>query len=100
MRAVVGDRLHVHGRVVGTPDQTLEIIEVRGRDGAPPYLVRRDGHEVLVLSRVGRLGGTPPAGRSQLTLIGWTGSGGPRVVAAPNGWWARPISRAWPISRA
>jgi len=48
MRAVVGDRLHVHGRVVGTPDQTLEIIEVRGRDGAPPYLVRRDGHEVLV----------------------------------------------------
>ena len=42
MRAVVGDRLHVHGRVVGTPDQTSEIIEIRGRDGAPPYLVRRD----------------------------------------------------------
>ena len=33
MRAVVGDRLHVHGRVVGTPDQTSEIIEVRGQDG-------------------------------------------------------------------
>ncbi len=50
MRAVVGDRLHVHGRVVGTPDQMFEIIEVRGRDGAPPYLVRRDdGHEVLVV---------------------------------------------------
>jgi len=49
MRAVVGDRLHVHGRVVGTPDQTSEIIEVRGQDGAPPYLVRRDdGHEALV----------------------------------------------------
>ena len=48
MRAVVGDRLHVHGRVVGTADQTLEIIEVRGPDGAPPYLVRRDGHEVLL----------------------------------------------------
>ncbi|HEY8820951.1 MAG TPA: DUF1918 domain-containing protein, partial [Dermatophilaceae bacterium] len=42
MRAVVGDRLHVHGRVVGTPDQTSEIIEIRGRDGAPPYLVRHD----------------------------------------------------------
>jgi len=41
MRAVVGDRLHVHGRVVGTSDQTSEIIEIRGRDGAPPYLVRR-----------------------------------------------------------
>ena len=49
MRAAVGDRLHVHGRVVGSPDQTLEIIDVRGDDGAPPYLVRReDGHESLV----------------------------------------------------
>ncbi len=49
MRAVVGDRLHVRGRVVGTPDQSSEIIEIRGPDGAPPYLVRRDdGHEVLV----------------------------------------------------
>jgi hypothetical protein len=49
MRAVVGDRLHVHGRVVGTPDQTSEIIEIRGPDGEPPYLVRRDdGQEALV----------------------------------------------------
>jgi len=49
MRAAVGDRLHVHGRVVGTPDQSSEIIEIRGRDGEPPYLVRRDdGQEALV----------------------------------------------------
>jgi hypothetical protein len=49
MRAEVGDRLLVHGRVVGTPDQTAEIIEVRGPDGAPPYVVRKpDGHESLV----------------------------------------------------
>lgn len=49
MRAAVGDRLHVHGRVVGTPDHTAEIVEVRGPDGAPPYLVRYpDGHEALV----------------------------------------------------
>jgi Domain of unknown function (DUF1918) len=49
MRAVVGDRLHVHGRIVGTPDQTSEIIEIRGQDGEPPYLVRHDdGHEALV----------------------------------------------------
>ena len=49
MRARVGDRLHVHGRAVGTPDQTSVIIEIRGRDGTPPYLVRRDdGHESLV----------------------------------------------------
>jgi hypothetical protein len=49
MRASVGDRLHVHGRVVGISDQTSEILEIRGRDGAPPYLVRHaDGHEALV----------------------------------------------------
>jgi hypothetical protein len=49
MRAHVGDRLHVHGRNVGSPDDTSEIIEVRGDDGAPPYLVRHaDGREGLV----------------------------------------------------
>lgn len=49
MRAVIGDRLHVRGRVVGTTGQTSEIIEIRGRDGAPPYLVRHDdGREALV----------------------------------------------------
>ena len=49
MRAAVGDRLHVHGRVVGTSDRTSEIIEIRGPNGEPPYLVRHhDGHEVLV----------------------------------------------------
>ena len=49
MHAMVGDRLHVHSRVVGASDQTSEIIEIRGPGGAPPYLVRRDdGHEALV----------------------------------------------------
>jgi Domain of unknown function (DUF1918) len=49
MHAEVGDRLHVHGRVVGTPDQMSEIIEIRGQDGSPPYLIRHDdGHEALV----------------------------------------------------
>jgi putative flippase GtrA len=49
MQARVGDRLHVHGRVVGAPDPSSEIIEVRGEDGAPPYVVRhQDGHETLV----------------------------------------------------
>lgn len=49
MRAAVGDRLHVHSRSVGATPQLAEIIEVRGDDGAPPYLVRyHDGHEGLV----------------------------------------------------
>ncbi|MGH3655608.1 MAG: DUF1918 domain-containing protein [Micromonosporaceae bacterium] len=49
MRATVGDRLHVHSHSVGVHDRTGEILEVRGADGAPPYLVRfDDGHEGLV----------------------------------------------------
>ncbi|WP_344908144.1 DUF1918 domain-containing protein [Actinomadura meridiana] len=49
MNGQIGDRLHVHGNVVGQPDRMGEIVEVRGRDGAPPYLVRfDDGHEALV----------------------------------------------------
>jgi hypothetical protein len=49
MQAAVGDRLHVHGRHVGNADRLGEIVEVRGADGAPPYLVRYpDGHEALV----------------------------------------------------
>ncbi|WP_433604793.1 DUF1918 domain-containing protein [Prescottella agglutinans] len=49
MRAVVGDRLHIHGRVVGQTEHTAEVLEVRGSDGHPPYLVRHpDGHEALV----------------------------------------------------
>jgi hypothetical protein len=49
MQATIGDRLHVHGNSVGQPDKTGEIIEVKGTEGAPPYLVHfDDGHTGLV----------------------------------------------------
>ena len=49
MKAHVGDRLHVHSRTVEETDRTGMILEVRGEEGAPPYLVRfTDGHERLV----------------------------------------------------
>ncbi|AYF73081.1 DUF1918 domain-containing protein [Nocardia yunnanensis] len=49
MRASVGDRLIVHGRTVGRPEHTAEIVEVRGVDGEPPYVVRfPDGRTSLV----------------------------------------------------
>lgn len=49
MQAVVGDRILVHGRTVGSAEQHAEIIEVRGEDGKPPYLVKfDDGHESLI----------------------------------------------------
>lgn len=50
MRAKVGDRLVIKGHKVGNLDKDAEILEVRGEEGSPPYLVRwsEDGHEALV----------------------------------------------------
>ncbi|TSE02013.1 DUF1918 domain-containing protein [Skermania sp. ID1734] len=49
MKAVVGDKLHVHSATTGRPDQVAEVTEVRGADGAPPYQVRfDDGHQALI----------------------------------------------------
>jgi Domain of unknown function (DUF1918) len=46
MKARVGDELIVKGQHVGDADRQGVITEVRGADGAPPYLVRwTDGHE-------------------------------------------------------
>jgi hypothetical protein len=48
MRAQVGDQLVVEGKTVDIPRQRGEVIEVQGKDGEPPYLVRwSDGHEGL-----------------------------------------------------
>ncbi|WP_051637384.1 DUF1918 domain-containing protein [Rhodococcus sp. UNC363MFTsu5.1] len=50
MRAEAGDWLVVKGTVVDAPDQVGQIVEVRTRDGGPPYVVKwvRDGHQALV----------------------------------------------------
>ncbi len=48
MQATVGDQIVVEGRTVGTQRREGEVIEVRGENGAPPYVVRwSDGHEGL-----------------------------------------------------
>lgn len=49
MRAQVGDRLRVPPRQADEPGRDGEVLEVRGRDGAPPYVVRwePDGHRSL-----------------------------------------------------
>jgi iron-sulfur cluster repair protein YtfE (RIC family) len=49
MHAAVGDRLIIKGHNVGDHDRDAEILEVRGRDGGPPYIVRWEdsGHETL-----------------------------------------------------
>ncbi|MCX4746364.1 DUF1918 domain-containing protein [Kitasatospora sp. NBC_01287] len=49
MRADVGDKIHIHSRSVGMDELQGEIIEVRGQDGEPPYMVRfADGHVGLL----------------------------------------------------
>ena len=65
MQARVGDRLCVHSRTVGRAEHRVEIIEVRGTDGEPPYLVRyADGHEAVVFPGPDAVvePGTGPAG--------------------------------------
>lgn len=49
MKASVGDKLVIKGHHVGEHDRDAEILEVHGKHGAPPYLVRwaDDGHEGL-----------------------------------------------------
>ncbi len=49
MQAAVGDRIIVRATHVDEPSRDGEILEVRGADGTPPYLVRWSdtGHEGL-----------------------------------------------------
>jgi hypothetical protein len=49
VEAKVGDHLVIESRHVGEPRKVGEVLEVRGADGEPPYLVRwTDGHEGLM----------------------------------------------------
>jgi hypothetical protein len=51
MKAAVGDRIVIHGHHIGEPDRDAEIVEVRGENGEPPFVVRwgDDGHQSLLL---------------------------------------------------
>lgn len=49
MEAHKGDRLLMHGRIVGQHDREAEVVEVLGESGTPPYRVRfEDGHEAIM----------------------------------------------------
>ncbi|MET0713900.1 MAG: DUF1918 domain-containing protein [Mycetocola sp.] len=49
MHTTAGERIIIRGGTVGAPDRHGQIIEVRGDEGQPPYMVRfDDGHESLV----------------------------------------------------
>lgn len=49
MKAQVGDRIVLAAEQVDRPTRDGEVLEVRGKDGGPPYLVRwSDGHTGLI----------------------------------------------------
>ena len=49
MHAIVGDRVRIHGRIVGAAEREGEVIEVRGSDESPLLVVRYDdGHQVIL----------------------------------------------------
>lgn len=49
MHAQSGEQIRVRGHRQGEPDRLGMVVEVRGPDGTPPFVVRWDdsGHEVL-----------------------------------------------------
>jgi len=49
VKAQVGDKIVVEGHHLGEPRRDAVVLDVRGADGEPPYLVRwdADGHEGL-----------------------------------------------------
>ena len=64
MRAGSGDQIVVHGRKVGDPERTGVIIDVRGENGAPPYIVRWGDDAVEHLVFPGSDAAITPASRS------------------------------------
>ena len=71
MHASVGDRIIVRSAHQGGPNRDGEVLEVRGTEGGPPYLVRwsATGHDGLffpgadtVVTHAGEGRGDGPAG--------------------------------------
>jgi hypothetical protein len=87
MQAAVGDRLHIRGNCVGHPDRMGEIVEVHGKAGEPPYLVRfDDGHTGLVFPGPDAVIEHPGrAGRARKAAPGAKAAGSRRGGAAPAG---------------
>ena len=54
VKASVGDRIRVPGLRVGDAPRCGEVVEVKGPDGDPPYVVRwEDGHEAVFVPAAG-----------------------------------------------
>ncbi|MGC0274880.1 DUF1918 domain-containing protein [Pseudactinotalea sp. Z1739] len=63
MRANIGDRVVIESAQVGQPPRDGEVLEVRGPDGAPPWVVRWSGEEAGNLYFPGPDTRVSPAGK-------------------------------------
>jgi hypothetical protein len=75
MTAQIGDRLIIYGHSIHWPVREGEIVEVRGGDGGPPYLVRWDDsdHETLLY----------PGTDARIQHTTAFGTAGPGALGAP-----------------
>ena len=49
MKATVGDRVRIHGRIVGATERVGRVTEIRGTETTPLLVVRYDdGHEAIL----------------------------------------------------
>lgn len=89
MKASVGDRIVMAGERVDRPTRDGEVLEVRGADGAPPYLVRwSDGHTGLLYPGPGSVLRVQNAGEPALAT---TPEAAPSDAAAP------PTAHQWTV---
>jgi hypothetical protein len=76
LQAAVGDVLRIHGAKVDDPDKTGEIMEIKGKSGEPPYLVRfSDGHTGLVFPGPDAIVERPPRKTSSRASKAGSGRG-------------------------
>lgn len=82
MKASQGDHIVLAGKRVGEPTRDGRVVEVRGEDGGPPYVVEwSDGHTGVIFPDAGSVLQVSPAGG--------------RDESAPSK--ARPHVREWTV---
>ena len=75
MRARAGDRIILAGEQVDQPTRAGEVLEARGPDGGPPYVVRwEDGHTSTMFPGPGAVL------RVTNSSAGWDGSPGDHII--------------------
>jgi len=97
VRAQVGDRIILAAEHVDEPTRDGEVLEVRGPDGGPPYVVRwGDGHTGLIYPGPGSVLRVGAPGQEELVTMPSTPAGEPQHAEEPQP--AEPVHfREWQV---